>query len=427
MTVSPSKRERLPLNALIASAFSAFDDQGIRWCLLRGEDDLEVPGGDVDVLVASEDLGRVRAALASLGFVRLPAWGHGSHAFFVAYQPGGDRWVWLDLVSDVRFGGYQSIRVAVESELLSRRERLDGVAVLAPGDAFWMLALHCLLDKDAVPLKHRARLEQLAAQAKEATLAGFFEAASPSGWTVERLVESIEAGDWAAVDALGRRLRHDLGGSLRSRAVLRSLANRVLRVLGKFQRVVSTRGLIVVLLASDGAGKSTLAEGLRRSFPTYDVRVVYMGLYRRGPGRIVRRLPGLFLGSRLAMAWARYLRARVHRAAGRLVVLDRYVYDVRLPSSRPVGRLDRAHAWLVSHSLPPPDLVLVLDVAGNAAFARKGEETADSLERQRLGYIELSKRLRRAHVVDASADADSVRRQAVSLIWSAGVRRLDGS
>jgi thymidylate kinase len=424
MTASPSERERLPPNPLLASAFSAFDDQGIRWCLLRDADDLRVPGGDVDVLVAREDLGRVRNVLRRLGFVRLPAWGHGSHAFFVAYHPEGDSWVWLDLVFDVRFGPYQSIRVVVESQLLSRRERLEGVVVLTPGDEFWMLVLHCLLDKEAVPLKHRARLGQLAGQARnEGTLAACFEKASPSGWTVERLIESIEAEDWAALDELGRGFRRDLRGAPARRAV----ANRALRVLGNFQRVVRTQGLIVVLLAPDGAGKSTLAEGLRRSFPTYDVRVVYMGLYQRGPGRIVRRVPGLFVGSRLALAWARYLRARIHRAAGRLVVLDRYVYDVRLPSSRPVGSLDRAHAWLVSHSLPAPDLVLVLDVAGDAAFARKGEDTAESLERQRAGYLELSKRLRGAHVVDASVDAESVRRQAVSLIWSAGVRRLDGS
>lgn len=425
MTVESASREARTLHPLLSSTFAALDEHEIRWCLLRGEDDLEAAGEDVDVLVAAPDFDRASGVLARLGFARLPAWGHGSHAFFLAYHAKSDRWIWLDVVTDVRFGRYQSVRVGAETELLAGRERRDGLTVVAPKDAFWMLLLHCLLDKDGVPGKHRARLEELADEARdEGPLPRVLAAAGPSGWSASGVREAVEAADWAGLDALGRRLRSELTDSRWGAAALRALGNRWLRAANSVRRRLRC-GLIVAVLAPDGAGKSTLAAALRTSFPSYDVRVVYMGLY--GDARRGINLPGLYLGSRLALAWGRYLTARFHRAAGRLVVLDRYVYDVLLPPRRPIGRLQRAHRWLVSHSLPAPDLALVLDVPGTTAFARKAENDPGSLERERRTYLELSAQLPGARVVDASADPETVRRRAVSVIWSACLRRLDRS
>jgi thymidylate kinase len=399
---------------------AALDEQQAVWCLLR-EDDLDSTGGDIDVLVARADLDRIVRALARLGFSRLPVWGHGSHTFLVGYHRDSDSWIWLDVVTDVRFGPYQSIRVPVEAELLLRRERRNGMPVLAPADAFWMLLLHSLLDKDSIPIRHQARLRQLVPRgSRESSLPTLVEYAASPAWTSEHVVELIEAADWAALESLGRLLRRRLLGWRGRLAFLRALGNRALRTLRR--KVLRPPGLIVALLAPDGAGKSTLAVGLRRSFPTYDVRIVYMGLYQGDDTGFVHRMPGVYVATRLVLAWMRYLRARTHRAAGRLVVLDRYVYDTLLPPSHPMSRLRRAHAWLVGHALPAPDLALVLDIPGETAFARKGEDEPGTLELQRQGYLDLARRLRHAHVIDATADADTVRRHAVSLIWSAQAR-----
>jgi thymidylate kinase len=416
MRTSPSRPFSIELHPLVRLAFAALDEQGVHWALLR-DGDLHRPEGDVDVLVARDDFQRAHEALAGLGFVRLRVWGHGSHAFFLGYHVETDAWIWLDVVTDVRFGRYQSLRVAVEGELLARRERPNGVPILSADDAYWMLLLHSLLDKESVPVRHRARLQELARSATgNGSLARFFEVAAPSEWTVVRLTESIGAGDWEVLDTLGQVLRRRLvshsGG-----AALSALANRNLRALSRW--IPRSPGMMVALLGPDGAGKSTLAASLRRSFPTYDVRVVYMGLYQGEAARFVHRVPALYVTTRLALAWARYIKARTHRAAGRLVVLDRYVYDTFLSPRHPLPRLRRAHAWVVARSLPGPDLVLVLDVPGQTAFARKGEDEPASLEHQRRGYLELSRRLRHVHVIDASSGADAVRRQAVSVIWTA--------
>jgi thymidylate kinase len=413
------------VHPLLAAAFAALDREQLRWCLLRGEGDLDGSAGDVDLLVAAGDLGRAQRALREAGFARLPAWGHGSHAFFLAYHEQTDRWLCLDVVTDVRFGRHQSLRVAAEAELLGRREVRNGVSVLPDGDAFWMLLLHCLLDKDAVPAKHRARLvELLGAVEPGGPLVRALEAGLPAEWTVGRVLDAIDAGSWADLDALGGRLRRELTEPALGPARLRVLWNRSLRAASKVRRLIRLPGVTVALLGPDGSGKSTLADGLRASFPSYEVRVVYMGLYRNRPRLPV---PGVYLASRVGLAWARFLEARLYQAAGRVVVLDRYVHDSLLPPSRPLGRLQRAHRWLVGHALPRPDLVLVLDVPGATAAARRPEEDAASLERHRAAYLELSARLRGAHVLDASEDADAVRRRAVAIIWSACSRRLDGS
>ena len=69
--------------------------------------------------------------------------------------------------------------------------------------------------------------------------------------------------------------------------------------------------------------------------------------------------------------WARVLRAAVYVARGHLVVFDRYTYDALLPVTGSLRWLKRPYFWVLAHLAPRPDLVLVLDLPGEVAFARK--------------------------------------------------------
>jgi hypothetical protein len=92
----------------LARALRALDDALVDWCLLRGEAELDDPVGDVDLLVFPGDAPRLAPVLAAAGYVGVPAWGHGSHRFFVAYTEGA--WIKLDVVTEVSFGPSQSLR-----------------------------------------------------------------------------------------------------------------------------------------------------------------------------------------------------------------------------------------------------------------------------------------------------------------------------
>jgi thymidylate kinase len=97
-------------------------------------------------------------------------------------------------------------------------------------------------------------------------------------------------------------------------------------------------------------------------------------------------------------------------------VFDRYTYDALLPITGSWRALKRPYFWVLAHLAPRPDLVLVLDLPGEVAFARKGEFTPDGLEAVRQGFLALVPRLN-AEVVDAAAAPEQVRADVVARIW----------
>jgi thymidylate kinase len=408
------------LHPTIEKTFLALDGAEVSWCLLRGEADLSPPTGDVDLLVDPDHMRRVRDLLPALGFAPIRSWGHGPHAFLVAYDPLDDRWIKLDVVAELAFGRDHGIRSRAARGCLSRRVHRGSLWALAPDDEFWALLLHCLLDKGEVPSAHGERLRTLAGDADVGgPLAALIAPLCPEGWSPRRIIEQAGLGDWDPLLKLARHLAA-AGRRRQPLAGFRSLSNRALRRAG---RLVPGRGVTVALVAPDGAGKSTVAALLRHSF-YLPGRSLYMGLYPRNggaPGR--RRIPGIGLSRRLLGQWRRYLAARYHRARGRLVVFDRYSYDVALAPDGPASGGDRLRRWLLGHAFPHPDVVVVLDVPGEVLYARKREHSPVALERQRRQYLRLRDRLPRAVVVDAAPDEDRVRREVTAAVWSAYASR----
>lgn len=169
-----------------------------------------------------------------------------------------------------------------------------------------------------------------------------------------------------------------------------------------------SRGLSVALLGPDGVGKSTLVAGLAAA-SRLPVRTVYMGMWQGAdrPGRT--RLHAIAaIVARPFRVWARVARAAVYVARGHLVLFDRYTYDALLPITGSLRWLKRPYFWVLAHLAPRPDLVLVLDLPGEVAFARKGEFSPDGLEAVRQGFLALAPRIG-AQVVDASASPEQVR------------------
>ena len=149
-----------------------------------------------------------------------------------------------------------------------------------------------------------------------------------------------------------------------------------------------------------------------------------MGLYQVPRGRA--RLPGIGLARQLSAQWAGWLQGAYHRRRGRLVLFDRYAYDALLPTRFRYTKLGRARRWLLAHSCPAPELVIVLDVPGETLYERKGEKTAALLETQRQAYRAVLPRLPRAAIVDASRDPEQVRAEVTTLIWREYARRSNG-
>src|SRR5262245_44381372 len=106
MLMSNLKDHATTLCPLLSMVFTELDQAAIRYCLLRGYEELLEGSidGDVDLLVAADHFERVSGVLERLGFVALSRWGQAPHSFFIGYDQSEDRWVKLDLVTELAYG-----------------------------------------------------------------------------------------------------------------------------------------------------------------------------------------------------------------------------------------------------------------------------------------------------------------------------------
>jgi len=218
------------IDPAVSGALEALERSNVHWCLLRGESDLASPEGDIDLLVARGDMPRLRDALAPLGYLPLRAWGRGSHRFFVAYDEASARRVKLDVVTQLAYGRYQQLPTAAAAGCLARRRHVGGLALLSPGDAFWALILHCMLDCEAFSVAHRGRLLELAGEADcDTELGKIADAAFAEGWGAATLLELVQAEDWTALTTIAKDGRATWADGRRLELRLRVLMNRALR------------------------------------------------------------------------------------------------------------------------------------------------------------------------------------------------------
>ena len=415
------------LNPAVERAFTALDTAGATWCVLRGEESLARPRNDIDLLVAPADLSAAVGALAQAGFAPLPL--RSSHRLFAAYEPTEDRWVKLDVVTEFAYGRPPTFRVPAVAACLELRTRSDQAPLLALEDRFWSALLHVVLDRGEASAENRGRLAEMAARIDpgRGPFAGHLrELLGPD--TPEQLAMLVERDAWHDVWAIVADAVPREG---------RSGRRRVARLRRRLSRI-GRKGVSVALLGPDGAGKSTLAAGLRESVPL-TTRCLYMGMQpgasipgktwtasvpasprrrrRRLPVRLIRQSRRLFrLARRSALA-----RALVQ--TGHLVIFDRFPYDAEVHWANVTRPGARLRLWLLRRAVLRPDVVVFLDVPGEVTFQRKGEHSPELLELRRERYLSLAARLEHAHVVDATRPANEVRSVVTSLVWRAYARK----
>jgi thymidylate kinase len=416
MTQAPA--EPIDMPPRLCAAFGALDSADVTWTLLRDSGPAST-SGDVDILVEPAAAGGLDALLADAGYRRLPGTGQGSHRFYLGYDAELDTFVTLDVVTEVAFGRRLEFLTPAAAALLARSRRVDGMAVLDATDAFWHLLLHYLLDKQRVPRGGHERLARAAMEAEPTgALAAIVDDLRPGGLTSAAVLDVVRRGDRTTVESLSgglrRRWRTRHPSQVRSRRS-RSWLERA-HVLGP--PAPAPVGMTVAILGPDGAGKTTLAEGLAASVPLPSRRV-YMGVWREYPwDRYLRFVPGARLGMRLIRLAIRSGQCRYHRLRGRLVLLDRFTHDAALPTPELDWR-GRVTAALVRRLSRDPDLLLVLDAPAEVMYARKGEQGVTVLARDRRSYLDLAAEHPRATVIDATAVPSRVRRQAHMALWRA--------
>lgn len=429
------------MNSLL-KIFAELNDAAIAYCVLRGDDELQNAGGEIDLLVAPDHLPRLAKILAAQNFAALPSWGYAPHYFFIAYDRANDAWLKFDVVTELRYGKpLRALRVDLAGRCLQHRRLRNGMYVPSPEDEFITLFLHCLLDKAGFREARAARLIALRNQIAGDPIAGqrlanYIKLYLAPAITWEKLAPAIDEQNWQAL----ARPRAAVARQLWRRDPITSLAHTcsgwLLRRLRPLLFALYRRGMTVALLAPDGAGKSTLANALTQEAKLH-ARLIYAGtnidastiglpstrwLHQRvKSGNRASRLSKLVFSvlrfcNRLVEQWCRFAAAAYHRRRGRLVIFDRYVYDSWL-AQRATTPWKRLRRRLLELGWPRPDLVILLDAPGELLYQRKREHSPEWLEQQRRAYLDLKDRLPQMAVVDATREANEVRQEVIGLIW----------
>jgi len=418
------------MQPFLANVFAALDEAAVPYCLLRDAHRLEAiaAGGELDVLVDPRHYDAFARVLAAQGCLPLNIRGYAPHRFFIGFDGERGAWFKFDVVTEVAYGGGSDhLRTDLAEVCLASRRRAAGTWAPAPEVELVTLLLHSVLDKGQFAPHRAERLLALrGAIEDEAAATRLLQAYWLPGADWPTLAADIDRGNWSGLLARRRAVARRLAGRTPWAARLRRVRQRAARLTGRLRSFAAPTVPNVALLGPDGAGKSTLTEGLAQSLPI-PVATIYMGLYPQNAKKPKRAVPGLGFAGLMVGSWRRYLKGRGQQARGRLVLFDRYPYDALLPARRRLNPLKRLRRALLARSCPAPDVVIILDAPAELLHARKGEHTVEILDQQRQAYRTLRDRLPHAALVNAAAGADEVRCEVSRWIWRAFERCAQGA
>jgi thymidylate kinase len=220
----------------------------------------------------------------------------------------------------------------------------------------------------------------------------------------------------------------------------------------------------IAIIGSDGAGKSTLIDGLRKQL-NMPVKYIYMGvnpeamnvmlpttrlleLIKRSLNRseadaarrratpaqsnsskssenLLKRLlkfgkSFFFTLNRIAEQWYRIAVAWIYLQQGNLVLFDRHFFiDYRVETYAQTNKpsfFRRILNWQLEHIYPRPSATLYLDAPAEILFARKGEGTIESLQQKRIAFQTLQTDVPNFIMLDATQTTEMVLQQALQNI-----------
>lgn len=391
-----------------------------RYCILTGYDELpERFDSDIDFMVSGRDFPQipdlVDRTAAETGTRLFQAISHeiSARAFrLAATENGALSFVQPDSCSDYRHFGKLWLRA---DDMLSRRRwHPRGFWVPAAADEFIYYLIKRINKRDFTP-EHGARLSRLyreAPQVCDQLLRRFW--GQPSAKALAKMAAVVE---WSMLirelDKFRREIRRHSGESFPSRLV--SYAARALHAMG---RVLRPTGGWVAFVGPDGCGKSSVIDAVVSEFaPAFQKTVQFHLRPKSLPARANSAVPttdphgqpvrgGLFSVAKMlylfADYWLGYFSAvRRNTVRTRLVVFDRYFYDILVDPRRVRYGGPRWLTLILAQLVPRPDIVFLLNATPQILWSRKQEVRYEEVIRQQSEYLKLARAIPGAVVIDA--------------------------
>jgi len=391
------------------------------YCILSGYDQLpESFDSDIDLMVDANDFQHMPLLIQDL------ASGTGTHlfrttqheisacAYLLSAQSGANLiFISADCCADYRHYGRLWLRA--DEVLASRRRHPNGFWI--PGASYeFLYYLIKRMNKRDFTAQQGQRLHRLYTedpQGSDQMLARYW-----TGSHKEALRSMAASGNW---DAMPSNLE-----SFRRELMLHSIESPLEKLgsLGEhlhhfLDRVLRPTGGWIAFMGPDGCGKSSVIQAITAEFaPAFSgVNPFHMTpkLLRKGNPALrdvtaPHGQPPRGLAASIAKVFyyiADYalgylLRIRPAMLRTRLVVFDRYFYDLLVDNKR--VRYG-GPTWLLRFAarlIPRPELVLLLDASPEVLWSRKQEVPFEEVVRQQMSFRKLIEQLPSAVVINAS-------------------------
>lgn len=403
----------------------SLDEHCSRYCILSGYEELpHRVNTDIDFMVSAHDFKRVPALLgeiaAAAGASLFQVVPHeiSGRAFFLVKEGGASiSFVQPDSCSDYRHFG--KLWLHSDEVLGSRRWHERGFWV--PGAACeFIYYLIKRINKHDVTLSHTAKLSRL-----------YIESPSECNLWLNRfwakrsakaLTKMAESGDW-------RPLANHLEGY---RSEMRSHSRKKFSIgtsaIHLADRLLKPTGGWIAFIGPDGCGKSAVIEIVAADFAPAFQKVVRRHLRPKAlPATRADEVPvtdphgqavrgSVYSAAKMIYLFLDYwigyfLRVKSETVRTRLVIFDRYFYDILIDPERVLYGGPRWLPRLLSHLIPRPEIVFLLNASPDVLWSRKQEVPYEEVVRQQREFLDLARRMPSAVVVDAARPLQEVRHQ----------------
>lgn len=430
---NPVVLEKTRMSSTLNSAdrvFKVLNGQEITYALIRNEK-IWNSEPDIDLLVSAQDRAGLLSCFAECGYLHFRLAKTGRDDFFTAWDPETKRQRLFHVAYQLHYGFMKGLHDGIENECLNRRLKENEVPVLSLADQIRSLVLHCVLDKKSFEKYEQVLVQDLAGRLGDqpVELPGI-------GSVKGREITKAKMTEWLK-----------LAGTIRRALLRESMSREFPGILIRAAKVFAykciqkkpARGFSVAFIGIDGAGKSSVIQGVFDAFKSwpFEPAVIYMGDnkyflpgiralqdFKDGLKGKHEALSSIFLLLSTCDKWMRSIWGCFLRLQGRIVIYDRWFHDLLVnPEIRPGSWKYTVKKGLFAAS-PNPDLVIFLKVNDQTAVKRKGEHEASAAAFIQQFYEE-SLRLKNVPfiILDANQSLSHVVENAMGVIWEKMIRR----
>lgn len=438
--------DTIMLSNLLTSFFKFLNTYAIPYCVLRNYERLpEYTSNDIDLLISSKHMGETVHILKKLakeeGFEMHTCNEFSCLAMTFHSKVPNVAQIHIDMCTDVLWKGFALCNPDV---VLSTRKPFKSFYIACPEYEQIINLLTRLVYHGYVKGAYREDIHKTALHPKNGP--AFLKVLEGSLGKREghRVWEAARKANWVAIEKRTQYIRKALILQNLTRDTWGLIRRQVCQI-GRFvRRLRHSAGVSVAIIGPDGAGKSSLIDGLRSALhPTFSDKqyVVHWrpSFFRhkrkplQGPvidphGKSIRNrsLSHLFLAYHTLLFMLGYVCNLFPRKfRGWILWLDRYYYDFFTDSRR--FRLSLSMFWVdLGYALvPKPDIVLLLDAPPGVLRTRKQEVSFEEATRQCDAYRELVEVLPNGVMIKADQPLEDVMNDALHIILDYLVRRTN--